>query len=97
MRRYVGFGIVLIAALAIGGCSNAEPETPPLADQAPPANTPEPAAADEPSGAEAPIADTQSAERSPTVLGAIGRAVAGAVGVSENEEPSEAPAYRPPQ
>ncbi len=112
MSRYAGFGLILIAALVIGGCSNSEPEAPrpaaptltdapsatAMAEKTPPADTPDPMATGELPGTDSPIAPSQPAERSPTVLGAIGRAVAGAVGASDDdEEPSEAPAYRPAQ
>ncbi len=101
MSRYARLGLGLIAALAIGGCSNSEPDAPqptaPTSAETPSTPAREPAAANEPAGADAPIAENQPAEGSPTVLGAIGRAVAGAVGVSENDGPGEAPAYRPPQ
>ena len=44
-----------------------------------------------------PAAEASTDEESkPTVLGAVGKAVAGALGVSE-EGPSEAPAYKAPE
>lgn len=107
MSRYAGFGLVLIAALVTGGCRNSETETPQpttapapadtLPDQAPAANTSETAVPGEPSDGEIPIAKTPPGQTKPTVLGAIGRAVAGALTASDDNGPSEAPAYRPRQ
>ncbi len=104
MSRYVGYGLVLIATLVIGGCSDSDPKT---TQPSPPASvdTPaiEPGADEAPSAVpaeesvpESPAAETPSEETKPTVLSAIGKAVAGAVGASDNG-PSEAPAYEPPE
>ena len=109
MSRCAGFGLILVVALVIGGCSGSKPEPPqtpaqkpqtpaagPVVDnEAPPAGTKTPAAADFPSKPGAPATDVTEAK--PTVLGAIRRAVAGALGASEEEQPSEAPGDRPPQ
>lgn len=109
MSRYAGFGLALIATLLIGGCSDSKPKatqpSPPASGDTPavepaaqetsptsPAEEPMPA----PSAMEPPAADTPSEERKPTVLSAIGKAVAGALGASGNG-PSEAPAYQPPK
>lgn len=109
MSRYLGFGLALITVLLLGGCSDSEPDAP---QPSPPASvdTPavEPAADDTPSAVPAeeatpesaamdsPAAEAPAEETKPTVLGAIGKAVAGAVGASGNG-PSEAPAYQPPE
>ena len=109
MSRYLGFGLALITALLVGGCSDSEPDAPkpsppvsvdtlavePAADETPSAvpaeePTPESAATDSPA-AKAPAEETK-----PTVLSAIGKAVAGAVGASD-KGPSEAPAYQSPK
>ncbi len=125
MSRYAGFGLVLIVALMIAGCSDPEPEaaqpTPPTQSETPAVDSPAqpmpltqsetptvdspakqtPSASasvatmDELPDAETSLADTPAEEAKPTVLGAIGRAVVGALGTSGKDEPSEAPAYQP--
>jgi PBP1b-binding outer membrane lipoprotein LpoB len=105
MSRCVGFGLALIATLLISGCNDTKPDapqaSPPIsadtsavdsADAEAPAAVPaEGSAPGDPSVAEAPAEETK-----PTVLGAIGKAVAGALGASD-DGPSEAPAYEPPE
>lgn len=104
MSRCVGFGLALIATLLIGGCSDSEPDAP---QASPPvsadtsavdsADAEAPAAVSaEGSAPESPAAETPSEETKPTVLSAIGKAVAGALGASD-DGPSEAPAYEPPE
>ncbi len=108
-------GLVVIAALMIGGCSSPEPEpSPPAAqpaspakvspetepaappaDQLTPEKVPETPAADSPSAAGAAAPETPAAETKPSALGAIGRAVRSSLGATKDDEPSDAPAYRP--
>ena len=106
MRRTAGLGLILVAALMIGGCGEREPEAPATpapaetpAEAAPAdtvqADTAESASPDE-AEPQAQVNESQPTGEKPTVLGAIGRAVAGALGApDEKEERSEAPAYRP--
>ena len=107
MSRYAGFSLALIAVSAMAGCRGSKPEPPQpvvagetttaTAVAEAPSETPKPSAGDNaPNEAGAPSAETQ-AEGAPSVLGAISRAVSGTMGISDDAEPSEAPAYRPPQ
>ncbi len=89
-----------IAAPSVGGeVSSAMPDAPvaeaPTAEsQTPMANAKTPAAADAP--LQPNTAQPQSPEAKPSVLGAIGRAFAGVLGVSGQQSPmEEAPAYQP--
>jgi hypothetical protein len=99
MRRYAGLGLILIAALMIGGCGESEPETPstpaPVDNTLPQAEATEPAQFGEPPEPEAQADGSEAAAEKPTVLGAIGRAVAETLaGSGAQDEASEAPAYQ---
>jgi hypothetical protein len=105
MIRYTDLGLVLIAVVLTAGCRDSKPESPPPIAPAPaeaatpavPADqaTPEPVAAAKPSGTGSPMGETQVEGEKPTALGAIGKALGNTLGGSGQDEPSEAPAYRP--
>lgn len=104
MIRYTNLGLLLIAVVITAGCRDSKPESPPPSPPAPaeaaataPAAepAPEPAAVAEPSDAGAPMGETQVEGEKPTALGAIGKALGKTLGGSGQDEPSEAPAYRP--
>jgi PBP1b-binding outer membrane lipoprotein LpoB len=109
MSRCVGFGLALIATLLIGGCSDTKPDapqaSPPIsadtsavdsADVETPAAVPAEGSAPGDPAMDPSATETPAKETKPTVLSAIGKAVAGALGASD-DGPSEAPAYEPPE